>query len=731
MDKGLCLYQNDEEEYNCFAGTEVNHEYAEEEEGEDREKKDDELVEDAISKKNEEDTVGSDGNNELCPAVRMEFESQDDAHVFYIRYARKMGFSTRKHSTSKSQRTGKVIGRCFCCSHQGYSNAKAIGVEEKKKLRPESRTGCKAMMWIRRKKGDRWVVSQVIKEHNHPLTSPNKRDKLHFQQKLTEDQGKVVKSMHSTGLQTGLMMNFMPLEAGGSRNANSNARNFLNTRRQRDLQKEDLSAILDYFECQRTNNPSFFYSIQVDSDGQMTNFFWTDARSRMDYHFFGDVVCLDPTYGICRYGLPFVPIVGVNHHYQTVLFGSALLFDETEESFVWLLETWMKTMGGQQPKVILTDQESAVGGAISCVLPSARHWFCLWNIMQNAARYIPYAFNANSGFARDFNNCLYGGETIEEFESSWENMLDRYSLRGNLWLMKLYEKREKWASIYRHNTFSASMCNAQHIESINAYFDGYLKMNMPICEFVKQYGRVVVARRQAEIDEDLETNHKNPVLRVGMDIEEEAAKVYTRTIFRKFQDELVQGLNFRHEKIEESGSKFTYSVWKRDHEQARCIVTFDSSNSNAKCSCQLFEVAGYLCKHILKIFLVADVHSIPPQYILKRWTRDAKSGPTVDNQSEEIQSDCYDPYSLRYCNIYREIVSIAAKAVVTEEVFKMAKNGLEATLKEVEVALRRVSISSTELTKEVEGTNNEDLDQSPPSVRLNPWIGNWPELHNV
>ncbi|XP_043717518.1 protein FAR1-RELATED SEQUENCE 5-like [Telopea speciosissima] len=731
VDKVLSSYENDEEEYNCFGGDEENQDFVEDE-GEDG-KQDDEQINDAIAQKRGEGIVGPDENDELCPFVGMEFATQDEAHVFYIRYARKMGFSTRKHSTSKSQRTGKVIGRCFCCSHQGYSNSKTIRVEDKKKPRPESRTGCKAMMWIRRKKGDRWVVSQIIKEHNHVLASPSTRNNPHPHRIITEDQGEVVQNMHSCGLRTNLMMNFMHLETGGSHHVDftlRETRNFLSKRRQRELPKGDIEIILDYFDCQRTKNPLFFYSIQVDSDGQMTNFFWADARSRMDCHLFGDVVCVDPTYGTSRYNMPFVPVVGINHHHQTMLFGAALLFDGTEESFVWLLETFMRAIGGQHPKVIFTDQESAIGGAINRVFPGTHHRFCLWNIMGNAANYMPRIFNAHSGFARDFENCLCGGETDEEFESKWEGMLLRYGLRGNIWLMRLYEKREKWAWIYTRDIFCASMYTTHHIESINAYFDRYLKRNMPLSEFLKHYDKAVIARRKVEDDEDLETNHKKPVLRVGMDIEEEAAKVYTRTIFRKFQEELVQGLNYRHEKIEENGPNFTYGVWKREQEQARCIVTFDISHSNAKCSCQLFERAGYLCRHILKIFLVADVHNIPTQYILKRWMRDVKSEPLVNDQGEEVRFGCYNLMSIRYSNLYCEVLNIASKAAVTDEVYRIAVNGLHTALQEVEIALQKVSLGPIEHSKEIESTH-ENIGQGPQNVRVTSWIGNWPELDNV
>ncbi|XP_059639083.1 protein FAR1-RELATED SEQUENCE 5-like [Cornus florida] len=142
-------------------------------------------------------------------------------------------------------------------------------------------------------------------------------------------------------------------------------------------------------------------------------------------------------------------------------------------------------MNEKKPKVILTDQESAIAGAISRALPGTRHRFCLWHITRNATKNLGSIYNAHNGFKSDFNNCLYGCESIEDFEFTWDGMLEKYGLRDNKWLMGLYGKKEKWAAVYTHNVFYASMYTTQRSESINAYFDGYLKKDMPLCEFVK------------------------------------------------------------------------------------------------------------------------------------------------------------------------------------------------------------------------------------------------------
>jgi hypothetical protein len=56
----------------------------------------------------------------------------------------------------------------------------------------------------------------------------------------------------------------------------------------------------------------------------------------MDYGYFGDVVSLDTTYCTNGANRPLALFSGFNHHRGTIIFGSALLYDETAESFKWL-----------------------------------------------------------------------------------------------------------------------------------------------------------------------------------------------------------------------------------------------------------------------------------------------------------------------------------------------------------------------------------------------------------
>ena len=72
---------------------------------------------------------------------------------------------------------------------------------------------------------------------------------------------------------------------------------------------------------------------QVDGENCLKNFVWVDPKFLMVYGNFGYIVAFDTTYGTNGYVMSFVPFTRVNHHYQTVLFGFALMRDKVKTSF--------------------------------------------------------------------------------------------------------------------------------------------------------------------------------------------------------------------------------------------------------------------------------------------------------------------------------------------------------------------------------------------------------------
>lgn len=103
----------------------------------------------------------------------------------------------------------------------------------------------------------------------------------------------------------------------------------------------------------------------------------------MDYSVFGDVLAFDATYKKIRYNTPLVIFSGVNHHNKSVIFGSAIVGDETEESYIWLLETFVEAMEGKRSVSVITDGDLSMRKAIKSVFPNAHHRLCVWHLIRN------------------------------------------------------------------------------------------------------------------------------------------------------------------------------------------------------------------------------------------------------------------------------------------------------------------------------------------------------------
>jgi zinc finger SWIM domain-containing protein 3 len=132
-------------------------------------------------------------------------------------------------------------------------------------------------------------------------------------------------------------------------------------------------------------------------------------------------VSFDTTFQTNKFEIPFAPILGTNHHKQTIIFGVALLYNETISSFIWLFETFFIAMGGKHPITIFTDQDAAMAGAIAYVFPNTSHYLYLWHIYLNAAKHLRHVIHNHPKFLSDFKGCVYEDRSEECFKKSGMN----------------------------------------------------------------------------------------------------------------------------------------------------------------------------------------------------------------------------------------------------------------------------------------------------------------------
>ena len=141
---------------------------------------------------------------------------------------------------------------------------------------------------------------------------------------------------------------------------------------------------------------------------------------------------------------------------------------------------------------------------------------------------------------------------------------------------------------------------------------------------------------------------------------------------------LALSTSYKHE----SDSICEYVVINENHERS-WKESFDCASTSIACSCRKFDTFGILCSHASKVFEFNDVKVIPDNYILRRWTRDARCGIVQDFRGKKVES--YPKLSRK--QMLRQVVSkfirAATEALYSEESLKSVDNGVDVLFEKV------------------------------------------------
>ncbi|KAG2711955.1 hypothetical protein I3760_04G102500 [Carya illinoinensis] len=460
--------------------------------------------------------------------------------------------------------------------------------------------------------------------------------------------------------------------------------NFLRNKRKKLFAAGDAQRLYAYFFDRQCKELGFVYSMQVDKNGCIESCFWTDARSRAAYQYFGDIVTFDTTYLTNIYNMPFVSFSGVNHHHQIIMFGCALLVNETVESYIWLLRTWQEVMLGKAPETLITDDNKVMAKAIAEVLPNTAHRLCLWHILQKCSEHLAHIYNKFPDFQKDFRHCIHETITIDEFEEEWTSILVKYVLVDNTWLQNLYRQRDMWVPAYLRRTFCAGMSTTQKNESMNKFFKNYACSSTMLSDFVHQYEKSLDACYFKEKKKDMRTKSTRAILKTCYKIEEEAVLVYTRKSFMIFQDELFNSQRYKSTKFQKDGESKTYGVTLHGEETPIYYVTLESGQEKTTCTCHMYEFMGIICRHILCVFgKKSKLDMLPQHYILKRWTVNAKNRVILEIPISEAHVTTQDDPTMRKSKSMMQFYEILELGSQSIQKFNYLSHALDKIHKEL------------------------------------------------
>ncbi|WVZ54359.1 hypothetical protein U9M48_005167 [Paspalum notatum var. saurae] len=395
------------------------------------------------------------GPSLIVSEIGMCFEYEKTAYDMYNAYAGRIGFSIRRSHT-KHRADGTISQKYIVCNHEGFQ-------ENTESSKSTTTTGCKARVQFRVSREGIWTVQKVVLDHNHYLASLNKSHKLRSQRHVIEADRQLIAQIREAGMKPAQVYDFMKEFYGGADKvpfSRMDCNNEIGRERNKYLEANDAQTLLEYLKNKQIEDPTFLCY------GRIANFFWADGQSILDYACFGDAVSFDTTFQTNKFEMPFAPLLGTNHHKQTIIFGNALLFNETIESFQF--------QASIQVQFSQTKTQPWQEQLLTCS-----------QIQSHAAKHLGHVINKHPDkFMSEFKRCVYEDRSEE--------------------------LREKWAAVY-HDSFTADMTSTQRSECKNNVFKKRFRRKLGLSELLAECYKVFTTLRKNELDEDFKSRIKNPV----------------------------------------------------------------------------------------------------------------------------------------------------------------------------------------------------------------------------
>ncbi|XP_042051739.1 protein FAR1-RELATED SEQUENCE 5-like [Salvia splendens] len=578
----------------------------------------------------EEVVVVPECSPELKPVVGQKFQSLDFAFACYEVYARAVGFETRKQAMRKVDDV--TTWYRVVCNREGRKkgdeddqlNARSGFTIKRRKL--SKRCGCMASISFRFFSKDclsGYIIEEFSESHNHHMVETEHQHFMMSNRKLDDVHHKFILDCSKANIGPTLTFKVLKEILGGFDLVGCTVGDIRNA--SRDIkayaQGFDVQMVLDDMAKKKELSEAFTYHYEVNESDQLVALFWCDGLMKQNYHMFGDIVSFDSTYNTNRYCMIFTPFTGKDNHGSPVTFAAGLVCSEKTGAFAWLFRHFVDCMG-VAPRMIVTDQDLGMRSAIEEVLVGTHHRWCMWHIMHKLAVKVPNRLLRDDEFKKEFNACVWS-DLLEpgEFEEEWNRLIEHHHLEDIDWFNTLYAYRKYWIPAYFRDFPMGSMIRTTSIsESENSFYKNFLKPRANIAEFYLNFNHAIEFQRNTRTALDYHDATAIPILATTLPFEKHASTLFTDSMFKKIQQEIVEG-NDRCRVLGFMSGETVDTYKLGDSKRNAYVVRHDKTDDTYSCECKMFGRHGYLCSHIFFLFRNNEVKKIPDNYCDNRWMK--------------------------------------------------------------------------------------------------------------
>ncbi|XP_074342751.1 protein FAR1-RELATED SEQUENCE 5-like [Apium graveolens] len=230
----------------------------------------------------------------------------------------------------------------------------------------------------------------------------------------------------------------------------------------------------------------------------------------------------------------------------------------------------------------------------------------------------------NTRSSRRINAYIYKSLSPTEFEGRWEDLKEKYDLENHNWLNDMYVIRRQWVFAFTKQYFAAGMTTTSRSESMNSFFDEYVKASTSLKEFIENSQKASESQYLRKVQADFDTEYKERRLLSNSSMEIHASRIYTKEMFKRFQKELQKSQSFVVKNMKGCGDYLSkmYLVEKSTLPEIyrRNFFLTVSIDGSYSCTCKKIEHSEMICRHMIRYFNKKQKTMIPPDLVTMRYT---------------------------------------------------------------------------------------------------------------
>ncbi|KAM0838496.1 hypothetical protein ACQ4PT_060927 [Festuca glaucescens] len=172
--------------------------------------------------------------------------------------------------------------------------------------------------------------------------------------------------------------------------------------------------------------------------------------------------------------------------------------------------------------------------------------------------------------------------------------------------------------------------------------------------------------------------HGGDIQTLGLNIEKQASIFYTREVFDRFQKLIAKNTAFTLE-LQQNDVGLRFSLVASDRRDTRTYqVEADIANGLYECSCNMFDMCGLICPHIIRVMVHLNIQVIPNRYMLERWSEEANKGaPVPDANTRAHMFGIPGTNTLRYNRLCLKMNRLASDACFSDETYELVSTAID------------------------------------------------------